>query len=375
MGLTAARTLRGRDKGGCVNRRLNVIIVLLVALPILVACNSTTQVSQPVPQSVSDPTALPAVTQPPAPTGASPAGTKPLVIATSAIPATPTSLAKGTPVKGALTCPATTPLPANAQLAARVNGQAISLDWFNRQAAQAQAAMIQNGLDPKSAAGQESLKSLKQQVLDQMISDVIIAQQAEYQGIKITDDDLNTQLAQMIQDAGSVEKLNDYLTKNQMTLGDLCQQMRANILSENMFKNVTALLPAVRDQVHLRQILVSTPALAQTLRDRARKGEDFAALAKQYSMDETSKANGGDLGWVPKGVLDPRIDAVAFDLPVNQVSDVITTSFGYHVVQVTEKEKGRALPPEILQDVRQQGFLLWLKAVRESVKIEQFVQP
>ena len=357
------------------NRRLNVIVVLLVALPILVACNSTTEVSQPAPQSVSNPTPLPDATQPPAPTGASPAGTKPLVIATSAIPATPTSLAKGTPVKGALTCPATTPLPANAQLAARVNGQAISLDLFNRQAAQAQAAMIQNGLDPKSAAGQESLKSLKQQVLDQMINDVIIAQQAEYQGIKITDDDLNAQLAQMIQDAGSVEKLNDYLTKNQMTLGDLCQQMRANIVSENMFKNVTGLLPTVRDQVHLRQILVSTPALAQTLRDRARKGEDFAALAKQYSMDETSKANGGDLGWVPKGVLDPRIDAVAFDLPVNQVSDVITTSFGYHVVQVTEKEKARALPPEILQDVRQQGFLLWLKAVRESVKIEQFVQP
>ena len=357
------------------NRRLNVIAVLLVALPILVACNSTTQVAQPTPQPVSNPTPLSDATQPPAPTDASPAGTKPLVIATSAIPATPTPLAKGTPVKGALTCPATTPLPANAQLAARVNGQAISLDLFNRQAAQAQAAMIQNGLDPKSAAGQESLKSLKQQVLDQMINDVIIAQQGEYQGIKITDDDLNTQLAQMIQDAGSVEKLNDYLTKNQMTLSDLCQQMRANILSENMFKNVTALLPTVRDQVHLRQILVSTPALAQTLRDRARKGEDFAALAKQYSMDETSKANGGDLGWVPKGVLDPRIDAVAFDLPVNQVSDVITTSFGYHVVQVTEKEKARALPPEILQDVRQQGFLLWLKAVRESVKIEQFVQP
>jgi parvulin-like peptidyl-prolyl isomerase len=298
-----------------------------------------------------------------------------LVIATSAIPATPTPLAKGTPVKGALVCPATAPLPANAPLAARVNGQGIPLDMFNRQAAQAQAAMVQSGLDPKSAAGQESLKSLKQQVLDQMISDVVIAQQAEYQGIKITDDDLNVQLAQMIQDAGGVDKLNEYLTKNQMTLGDLCLQMRANILSEDMFKSVTAVFPTVREQVHLRQILVSTAALAQTLRDRARKGEDFAALAKQYSMDETSKANGGDLGWVPKGVLDPRIDAVAFDLPVNQVSDVITTNFGYHVIQLTEKDKARALPPEILQDVRQQGFLLWLKAVRESMKVEQFVQP
>ena len=357
------------------NRRLNLPILLIVAGTTLVAFNSSAGTGQPTLPPVSAPTQPADATQPPAAAVPSPAGTKPLVIATSAIPATPTPLAKGTPVKGALVCPATAPLPANAPLAARVNGQGIPLDMFNRQAAQAQAAMVQSGLDPKSAAGQESLKSLKQQVLDQMISDVVIAQQAEYQGIKITDDDLNVQLAQMIQDAGGVDKLNEYLTKNQMTLGDLCLQMRANILSEDMFKSVTAVFPTVREQVHLRQILVSTAALAQTLRDRARKGEDFAALAKQYSMDETSKANGGDLGWVPKGVLDPRIDAVAFDLPVNQVSDVITTNFGYHVIQLTEKDKARALPPEILQDVRQQGFLLWLKAVRESMKVEQFVQP
>jgi parvulin-like peptidyl-prolyl isomerase len=358
-----------------VKRCLILILLLASAVPLLIACTSTPGTAQPAPPPASNATPLPTASLPPEPTGASPAGTKPPVIATSSVPATPTPIARGTPVKGALTCPVVAPVAASAQLAARVNGQGISLDAFNRQAAQAQAAMVQNGLDPKSAAGQESLKSLKQQVLDQMVNDLVISQQADYQGIKVTDDDLNAQLAQMIQDAGSVDKLNEYLTKNQMTLGDLCQQMRSNILSDNMFKNVTAQLPTAREQVHLRQILVSTSALATTLRDRARKGEDFAALAKQYSMDETSKTNGGDLGWVPKGVLDPRIDAVAFDLPLNQISDVITTNFGYHVVQVTEKDKARQLPPEILQDVRQQGFLLWLKAVRESMKIEQFVQP
>jgi len=358
-----------------VNRRLNLVVLLIVAGAILVGCNAGTGVSQPAPQPVSNPTQIPDATQPLAPADASPAATKPVVIATGTLPTTPTPVAKATLVKGALTCPPVTPLPANAPLAARVNAQGIPLDSYNRQAAQAQAAMIQNGLDPKSAAGQESLKSLKQQVLDQMINDVIIAQQAEYQSIKVTDDDLDVRLAQMIQDAGSVDKLNDYLTKNQMTLGDLCAQMRANLLSEVMFSRITASLPTAVEQVHLRQMLVSTPALAQMLRERARKGEDFAALAKQYSMDETSKANGGDLGWVPKGVLDPRLDAVIFDIPVGQVSDVITTSFGYHVIQVTEKEKSRALPPEILQDIRQQGFLGWLKAVRELVKIERFVQP
>ncbi|MCI0478678.1 MAG: SurA N-terminal domain-containing protein, partial [Anaerolineales bacterium] len=253
------------------NRRLNLTVLLFVVALTLGACNSTTQEALPPAPPAANPT------QPPeaAPSAASASATtpKPLVIATSQVLPTPT---RGTPVKGALVCPTVTPVPANAQLAARVNNQGIPLDLFNRQAAQAQAAMIQSGLDPKSAAGQESLKSLKQQVLDQMINDVIIGQQAEYQAIKVTDDDLNVRLAQMIQDAGSVDKLNEYLTKNQMTLGDLCTQMRANLLSEIMFNRITAPFPTAVEQVHLRQILVSTPATAQTLRDRARKGEDFA---------------------------------------------------------------------------------------------------
>jgi foldase protein PrsA len=268
-----------------------------------------------------------------------------------------------------------TPVPANAPLAARVNGQGIPLELFNRLAAQAQAAMIQNGIDPKSAVGQETLKNIKFQLLEQLIDDVIVTQQAEYQAVKVTDADVNTRLAEMIQDAGGVEKLNEYLTKNQMTLSDLCTQMRANLISEIMFNRITAAFPTTAEQVHVRQILVSTPATAQTLRDRARRGEDFAALAKQYSLDETSKANGGDLGWVPRGVLDPRLDAVIFDLPVGQVSDVITTNFGYHIVQVIAKDKARPLPPELLQEQRQRAFFEWLRVVRDSVKIERFVQP
>jgi parvulin-like peptidyl-prolyl isomerase len=354
-------------EGGYVNRRLDWIVSLAIASLILVACNAGT--AAPPAPPVVQPTSPVAA---PSPVPAEATATKPPVIATSQVPATPT---KAAPVKSALVCPVPTPVPANAPLAARVNGQGIPLDLFNRQAAQAQAAMIQNGLDPKSAAGQESLKSLKLQVLDQLINDVVIAQQAEYQTIKVTEDDLNARLAQMIEDAGSVDKLNEYLNKNQMTLSDLCTQMRANVLSEIMFNRITAPFPTAVEQVHLRQILVSTPATAQTLRDRARKGEDFAALAKQHSLDETSKANGGDLGWVPKGVLDPRLDAVIFDLPVGQVSDVITTNFGYHIVQVLEKDKARPLPPELLQDTRQRAFLEWLKAVRDSMKIERFVQP
>jgi parvulin-like peptidyl-prolyl isomerase len=239
--------------------------------------------------------------------------------------------------------------------------------------AQAEDAFKQQGIDLNSPAGQETLKSLRQQVLDQMINEVVIAQQAEKEGIRVADADLNSRLAQMVQDAGSVDTVNAYLDKFQLSLGDFCAQMRSSMLGEKMLDRATSALPTQAEQVHVRQILVSTPALAQTLRDRARKGEDLSSLARQYSMDETSKPNGGDLGWVPKGILAPELDAVIFQLPLNQVSDVVTTQLGYHILQVLARDKARALPPEYVQNQRQSYFLTSLQGWRNGMKIERLV--
>ncbi len=355
------------------NHRSIILGLMVIALLTLVACGGESPTQPPVAVAPTDQpassSAAPTVTLPPATKAPAP---------TAAPQVTGTAVAATTPLpKSPLTCPPQTPVPANAQLAARVNGVGIPLDLFNRQMAQAQDAMVKNfGTDPKSPQGQEALKSLKQQVLDQLINEVVIAQYADSRGIKVTDNDLNARIAQMIQDAGSVDKLNEYMTKQQMTLADLCSQVRNQILGDAALNDVTAPIPTQGEQVHVRQILVDTPALATQVRDLARKpGADFAALAKQYSKDETSKGNGGDLGWVPHGVLDPRLEAVIFDLPINQVSDVVTTQYGYHILQVLEKDKSRPLPPEVIQQVRQDAFLKWLQAMRENIKIERLVQP
>lgn len=287
----------------------------------------------------------------------------------------PTAGPTQTLVKSALSCPPTQPLAANVQVAARVNGQGIPLDLYNRQVTQATTAFLQQGIDPKTPGGAEALKSLKQQVLDQMINDVVIAQQADKEGIKVTDNDLNARLAQMIQDAGSVDKLNEYMKQNQLTLTDFCSQIRSNILGEAMLDRVTAALPTSVEQIHVAQILVSTPQLADSLLKQLRAGADFATLAKQYSMDEASKVNGGDLGWAPRGRFDPQFEAIAFQLKPGQISEVVQTQFGYHIIKLLEYDKSRPLPPELIQDARQRAFLATLQAWRTEMKIEQLVQP
>ena len=83
--------------------------------------------------------------------------------------------------------------------------------------------------------------------------------------------------------------------------------------------------------------------LAREIRARAEKGEDFAKLAKEYSQDPGSKDKGGEYTF-PRGQMVPEFEAAAFSLKVNQISDLVETRFGYHIIKLLEK-----LPPSKVQ--------------------------
>jgi peptidyl-prolyl cis-trans isomerase D len=121
------------------------------------------------------------------------------------------------------------------------------------------------------------------------------------------------------------------------------------------------------ERVEARHILLMTTdkpaaeveklkAKAQDLLKKVRSGGDFAQIAKDNSDDPGSSVKGGDLGWLVRGQTVPEFERTAFSLAPGQVSDVVTTQYGFHIIQVMKKEPGRLRPFEEVKDELRQDL-------------------
>ncbi len=114
-----------------------------------------------------------------------------------------------------------------------------------------------------------------------------------------------------------------------------------------------------------------TLALANTIRQRIVDGEDFAALAAEFSEDPGSAVNGGDLGWFPKGMMVAEFEDAAFSLPIGEVSEPIQTQFGYHLIQVTERDETRAKDASQIAQEEGQAFTTWISEQVLAANVER----
>jgi len=89
---------------------------------------------------------------------------------------------------------------------------------------------------------------------------------------------------------------------------------------------------------------------AKGLQEKIKNGADFAVLAKKYSQDEATAATGGDLGFFKRGAMVGPFEEVAFSLQPGEVSDVVETPFGYHIIKLEEKKTKRVRPLEEVRD-------------------------
>jgi foldase protein PrsA len=243
-------------------------------------------------------------------------------------------------------------------LAASVNGQPIYLADFEREVKRAGDA------------------ATTQQVLDAMIESALLDQAAVEAGITVSDEELDQITQADIETVGGREVFEQRLASNDMTEEEYREKVRANLVAQQVQMQLPGEIPSTIEHVHARHILVATQEEAEAILSQLRDGADFATLAQTYSLDVSTRDQGGDLGFFPRGLLlAPELEEVAFSLAPAQISDVVHSDLlGYHIVQVLEREE-RPVDEQNAEVIHTNQIRRWLQMLWADASIKRYIEP
>lgn len=149
------------------------------------------------------------------------------------------------------------------------------------------------------------------------------------------------------------------------------QIVRTIVLRNKLQEELGNEVPPTGEQSRARHIMVDTEEEAQAVIKRLQAGEDFADLAAELSKDPGSSTAGGDLGFVSRGRFVGPVDEAVFTLSIGEVSEPVETQFGWHVIEVLEREV-RPLSPADYRLSQQLAYNDWLTSARTEAIIEDF---
>ena len=227
-----------------------------------------------------------------------------------------------------------------------------------------------------SAQGQQLPPDFQVSVLNQLITIQLLLQKATPADRVVGQNEADLQFTNLVKRFGSEEAFQRQLTAVGMTVENLRGKALQEAVAKATLKRELNINISEADAqayytnhaadfeepelAHVRHILLMTidpssrpptPLTTNTiaakrkqiddLLKRAKAGEDFGAMAKQYSEDPGSKENSGELPEFPRGQMVPEFEAAAFSLTPNQISDVITTQYGYNIIKMIEKKAAK----------------------------------
>lgn len=340
------------------------------------------------------------------------------LIACKKAPAAQTAAAPGaataaTPA-GSGTAPAAAPAPAKpmpAQLPpvlARVNGEDVKKADFDR--------MIK-GMEDQ--AGQHVPPDRRDEIyrnaLDQLVTYTLLSQESKARGIKVDDSEIEAKVKSVRDRFQTQKQFEDALKAQGLSVDELRKEARMDLTVSKLVDTEVGTIAGPSDadakayytknpdkfnqpeSVRASHILIrvdekadaaakaKAKATIETVLKKARAGEDFGKLAQQYSQDG-SAAQGGDLGYFPRGQMVPAFSDAAFALKPGEISGVVTTQFGYHVIKVVDHKPAGVTPYEQLTpdnitklkqmiegEKKQQHMDAFIDGLKKKAKIEVLV--
>lgn len=213
-------------------------------------------------------------------------------------------------------------------------------------------------------------------MLDTIAKEQVIKMEAPQYVGEPTDDDIDETLRRIatggsgdISESEFKEWYRQQLNETGLSDAEFKDFMYTNLLATRLQEYLADRMPTVTEQVHVHVIMVQTYDEAAKVRERWEEGEDFADLAREVSMDEESRENGGDLGWMPKGV-NELVDYAAFDLNIGDVSEPVSyTGQYFYLFMVSEREVARQIEEEDLEVLKSKVINDWLNVTSQEHEI------
>jgi len=317
-------------------------------------------------------------------------------------PAPPASAPDGAadpPPASAFVKPVPEQLPA---VVARVNGEAVSKEDFQREVTNRERRA-------GSTIPANERDRVLRGILDELIAFRLLLQESRARKLPVSDADIDARLADIRKQFPSEEAFKGAMAAQNTTLDEVRKEMRQELLVTKLLETEvgpkSSVAPGevekiykenpqafvVREQVRASHILITVApdadatakaealAKAKSVLKSARAGNDFAALAKEFSQDPGSAAQGGDLGLFSAEQMVPPFSKAAFSLRPGGISDLVETQFGYHIIKVAEKQPARTIPldevrpqvEEFLQNQnRQEQTDIFVKSLRSKGNVE-----
>jgi peptidyl-prolyl cis-trans isomerase C/foldase protein PrsA len=243
--------------------------------------------------------------------------------------------------------------PADEGVVATVDGEVLSRVELERELARELPSIETTA----AAQDAEQLGPFKQALLQTMIERTLLLRAAKEANVVVSAEEVDREVMRISADY-SADGFNEILAQGQLSLAELKQKTGVLLTIQKLFLEHVYPRVAVTEeeihtyydqhlrdfeepeQVHAAQIVVKGIDDARRVQVQLRAGKKFADLARKYSLSPDARL-GGDLGFFPRGVMPPQFDEVVFKLGVNQVSDVVSTDYGFHLFKVLDRKPAR----------------------------------
>lgn len=245
---------------------------------------------------------------------------------------------------------------------------------------------------------QSMMVQVRNQILENMIVQTLLLQDAKNKKILVSDEEVDAQISAIKQKYGEQTfqlALQQQGMEEEEYRKELRDQMIISRLKEDVTKDISITDEEVRkyydshkdqfsspESVKVRHILVKSIDEAKKVKERLKKGEDFAKVAREVSMDPGSRDRGGDLGYVSRGKMVKSFEDAAFALKKKgEISDIVQTEYGFHIIKLEDRKPAEITPFEsareraqnlLRKEKEEEVFKEYVENLRKNARIEIF---